>query len=298
MKLFLHIGMQKAGSKAIQRFFVNNEAAFTERGIDSPLSLRDRVWSKSFFMSYDDVFDEALRRESEKSENIFLSYEEAYTINSDTIKRMASHSSDVKVLFLARNPVSWTNSFLNQIIKSHRGDCGLVLNFNVKSPVFQKKLRIDSQLEKWADIVGKDAISVREYVPGCDAVQEFADWIDLDDAFMQSAVFSQENPNMAADMASIRIMIEVKKIVGNNIDERVMAMKVAHKELKSRWIDTREKSASFLLSDLQISQIKDEYGENYNNALREFGGHEPTGWPQSGRAASLCCSGGCLSRGV
>lgn len=114
-KIILHIGMEKAGSKAPQtaaRSSENEELCFPKSGRDSAF------WHRQVF--YDEAPD-ACREAIEEvppSKIGLISFERGYLCSDERIGDFGRSDSSLYGLLLVRDPLPWLHSFRNQAIKS------------------------------------------------------------------------------------------------------------------------------------------------------------------------------------
>jgi len=269
MKLYLHIGMQKAGSKAIQGFLTTNPDRLSRHGIDGAYDLKGGIWHQALFMAYDDAQDARMAALAQRAEAAVLSYEKAYCAESETISRLAAHASAIQILFVIRPPAPWLNSMKNQIAKAHRPRISDWEALSVKDGVLNEALRVAEHLNRWEQIVGRDAITVTQFTPRADIVAPFLHWLGLPaDAHPGPP---GTNPNPGLDARSIRIMLEVKRQLAEAPqDTHIRAVTLCHQELRDSWIDSRHSPPVRLVSEAEETYCKETLAPQYRAVLTRY----------------------------
>ncbi|MEM8663833.1 MAG: hypothetical protein AAGF49_06890, partial [Pseudomonadota bacterium] len=209
-KLYCHIGMQKAGSKAIQHFSATNAEQLFAQGFRYPRNLCKGVWHRDVFTNYSALIDERIGKHVRRPQSVVLSFERAYDAPDELIERLAKHADELHVLLVVREPVSWVNSWMNQIAKAHRSPYVNFEGFYPDAPNIAKLLDVDGHLSRWEAKTTADRIQVVEYDPKGDVVEPYLAWLGVDpDRNRFEPV--EGDPNKALDEASIRVFLEVKR---------------------------------------------------------------------------------------
>jgi len=122
--VFLHIGMSKAGSSAIQQSLVANASILNQSGICYPEA--GRRWGNAHYKVFHDLrkgrvkesLTEALA-EAESQKTIVLSCEGFWVIQDEEIEvlRLALAEYDVRVILYLRRPSDYVPSSYRQSIK-------------------------------------------------------------------------------------------------------------------------------------------------------------------------------------
>jgi hypothetical protein len=272
MDFFFHIGMQKAGSKAIQRYLVQNSETLNSRGLDCALDLRAGVWHEKIFTSYDDTTDERVSALANRSLGAVLSFERAYATPNRTIERLLSHGRSAKALFFCREPIAWANSLKNQVLKAHRTR---ISDWQALTPVSGRLavgLASETHLERWESFLGRSAIRAVAFNPQTDVIPVFADWLGIAAEATATEPAPQQSPNMALDAFGIRVMLEVKKLISDADDlTHVRVVKMCHDVLSVRMIDTRLKPAPLLLTHDEILACEARFRWGRTRILERYG---------------------------
>ncbi len=210
-KLYCHIGMQKAGSKAIQHFSVNNKDALKAVGITYARSTERGVWHRKLFTEYDDKMDDVVKTLMRRNEVVVLSFERAYLTPKLVIARLASLASEMNVLFVAREPVSWLNSWINQIAKAHRSTYEQFLSQTHDTGAVRDALSVDQQLARWEEFTERSRITVVDYGAHESVLEPYMDWLGIAPDVRATLTHGEDDPNKALDEQSLRVFLEVKR---------------------------------------------------------------------------------------
>lgn len=173
-KVFLHIGMSKAGSSAIQRTLTTNANTLSESGICYPEE--GRKWGNSHFEIYQDLQKGRLKQslypaleEAKYQRKIVLSCEGFWLIPDEKIKVLSQslEGYEASVIFYLRRPWDYAASSYRQSIRRdgeadtpheywHRGCPHPHLNYS-------------DQLKRWARSF---QLRVRAYEAVQDSIEE------------------------------------------------------------------------------------------------------------------------------
>tara|TARA_R110002049_G_scaffold10127_3_gene50467 strand:+ start:178516 stop:179466 length:951 start_codon:yes stop_codon:yes gene_type:complete len=285
---FLHIGMQKAGSKAIQRFLGQNSDFLKGRGLDCALDLRSGIWHEHIFTNYDGATDEKLNAMTYLSPAAVLSFERAYAAPNQTIEALLSHCRSAKVIFFCREPVAWANSMKNQVLKAHRTRLSDWQALTFESGRYTVGLESGAHLERWEQMLGRSAIRSVAFKPQINVVPVFADWLGVPAETLASDSAPLENPNRALDAYGIRVMLDVKRrIIDTDDATHVEAVKLCHAVLSDRMVDTRTQAAPLLLTPEEIEECHTKFGHGMNSVLKRYGGG--SGFTLEEQAPAMTC---------
>lgn len=152
--VFLHIGMSKAGSSAIQQSLVVNASTLSEAGICYPGA--GRRWGNAHYKLFHDLrkgqVEESLSEalgEAEFQKTVVLSCEGFWVIEDEEIE--ALHRSlaeyDVRVLLYLRRPSDYVPSSYRQSIR-RRGDTCTPEEYWRRGPPWPH-LNYSDQLKRW-----------------------------------------------------------------------------------------------------------------------------------------------------
>jgi hypothetical protein len=127
-RIFLHIGMSKAGSSAIQQALVSNADALAKSGICYPET--GRRWGNAHYKLLRDLRNGGLGetltgalQEARSKESVVLSCEGFWLIQDETLKDLhrAFEKYEVHIFFYLRRPSDYAASSYRQSIK-HDGE--------------------------------------------------------------------------------------------------------------------------------------------------------------------------------
>jgi len=269
-EIFCHVGMQKAGSKAIQHFSAQNHEALRERGIHYPREVNRGAWHRKLFLDYDAEMDAMVHRLSCTGERLVLSYEKAYVAPDAIIERLAAHGSALHVLVLVREPVSWVNSWINQVVKAHRSTYRHFANFSVDNQGISDVLSIDRHLARWEAFTPAERITAVEYDPGADVLGAYLDWLGIADGAGNGFDTTPGDPNRALDARSIRVVLEVKRrLAGADRSVSARAMRRVHQRLAR---EPAQSSEPFrLVDDATAERIVQRFQPAFDAVMARYG---------------------------
>lgn len=268
--------MQKAGSKAIQHFSVDNKEALGALGITYARGVDRGVWHRRLFTEYDDEMDDRIKAIMRRNDVVVLSFERAYLTPKLIIARLASLASELNVFFIVREPVSWLNSWINQIAKAHRATYRQFLDQTNNSDAVREALSIDMQLARWEEFTDRSRIRAVEYAAHDNVIHPFMDWLGIAPDARAAFDLSSDDPNRALDEASLRVFLEVKRQAGNvNRIALSRTMQRAH-DAVSEMRGARGEPFR-LVSDEMADRIVEAYQPAFDRVMDRYG--EPGATP-------------------
>lgn len=281
-----HIGMQKAGSKAIQHFSLANQDALSKHGVTYARLTEKGAWHRTLFKDYDDTIDDAVAGLCRDHGRVVFSFEKAYVVDDDVIRRFTGHGASCHVFFVVREPVSWVNSWMNQIVKAHTSSHRQFKRFAVGSDNIAAVLSVDQQLARWETVVGRDNITAIEYIPQVNVLDAYLEWLQIGDDARADFDFAPGDPNRALDERSIRVFINVKRRA-QKLDRTNLSrvMREAHARLTD--IAQADSTPFRLVDDEMAAQIVETYQPAFDAVMARYGrGNQPTHFDET-RAALL-----------
>ena len=275
-KLYCHIGMQKAGSKAIQHFSVDNKDALKGFGITYARNTERGVWHRKLFSEYDDRMDDIVKGLMARNDVVALSFERAYLTPKLVIARLASLASEMNVFFVVREPVSWLNSWINQIAKAHRSTYEQFLSQTRDAGAVRDALSVDRQLARWEEFTDRSRITAVEYSAHDNVLDPYMDWLGIPPEKRPDLTIGSDDPNRALDEQSLRVFLEVKRRSGH-VDRMAMSriMQRAHETLERS--DAPASEPFRLVDDQLASDIVATYQPAFDAVMARYGrGDTPT----------------------
>lgn len=230
MKLYLHIGMSKAGSSAIQRALFENRALLKERGICYPES--GIVWGDAHYRINEEIrrgSPEALRKALHECIGFnagVLSCEGFWLFNEeqlDLFKKELCHL-DVTVVLYLRYPESYLKSSYRQKIKQDYATC----SFDVHAHRISGYLDFSKLLTSWGE---KFKIRARTYeAVKHDLIADFVHTLGID----PSAFILPKKPiNATPSDGSLKLMRLTNKIFSKRIARRICSNLLKNQSLFS-----------------------------------------------------------------
>lgn len=226
--IFLHIGLHKTGSTAIQSAFnglKTRSTCYAELGFENhsiPIYTAFSgkhheygIWKRRG-LTYAEI--EKKRQEfllrlctvlrNEKHKNIIISGEDIGMIPASKLsslyKTLTTNTSDVKVLAYVRDPMSFITSALQEEIKNgYLGKVSALPNYRAK-------------LEKFRSEFGNSNTIIREYarhkLPNGDVVEDFASFVGV----QASRKALRENKSLSTE--AVRVIHQINQLVHVNND--------------------------------------------------------------------------------
>ena len=278
MDWVLHIGTQKTGSKAIQRYLVDGNLSTLERSVLFPESGREGLWHQPI---YDELLagnSKMLQMASQEGEAScadvgVISCEAMYLFTSSQIELLFRTLGRAKVVIFIRRQDQLVNSMYNQLIKAHRVNFEYIKNYESQLLNYNPDFDHMSTIERWGKVFGFDNIIPIIYDKNTNAVHEFLLNIEINNVSDAKSSLSS-NPNPALDASALTILRAVKQL--NDKDEDLPPLVgAAHQVLRYHFVDTYSQGDQYLLTLAQRSIIYEFYRES-NSAIndRYFSGRE------------------------
>ncbi len=186
-QLFIHIGMHKTGTTAIQTSLRINRKNLGASGVFAP----KRVWMKNDLPENRAHHDlaRALSRpglvggdgdriiseyysllDNTDKDIAILSSENFCILDSSAIEKLAKSlpPARTRIIVYIRDQIDWIESMLNQMIKRSG-----VADIDAAFQDLLKRIDYYSMLRSWEDAFGKDNITVKLYDDSLDVIEEF-----------------------------------------------------------------------------------------------------------------------------
>ncbi|PWV99012.1 hypothetical protein DFR52_104303 [Hoeflea marina] len=248
MTLLIHIGTTKTGSKGIQTFLQRNQQILLRYGCVWPTEGRDGNWHRPLVFDFDPAMIPVLAGQVAEASHAVISFENLYEAGDSLIEHLSRLSDAPTVLLFVRNPVDWVNSFLNQMVKSHRRSIRDIDGFAWNDAGLSNRFDVESHLRRWERVFGRQAIRVVPYSRQRSSVMPVIECLDLPEAALAELTFPAENMNKAADISSLRVLYRLKQQIGvDDMERLVRGVTLAHRHLAERWIDSRVAAVPMLL---------------------------------------------------
>tara|TARA_R110001583_G_scaffold39556_2_gene126519 strand:- start:9470 stop:10639 length:1170 start_codon:yes stop_codon:yes gene_type:complete len=159
-KVVIHIGTDKTGSTAIQRFIFDNKVALEEKGVSvvpSQYKHHGHVFDAvdaGFWNKITSIVDSISKS---NISNHLISFEGLYHISGENLKNFINHFSifDVVVIIYFRNRGDKIRSGFSQRLKIHKIDEGssflneVVKNEDYEKLAFDRSLDYDAIVQRW-----------------------------------------------------------------------------------------------------------------------------------------------------
>jgi hypothetical protein len=238
MDLIIHIGYQKTGSKALQRFFAHEPGRRADGALYYPVAGREAGWHKPIrdeLVAGGDAALHAAVAEAEASgcAHAVLSFEGFSTMPAAAVRAMRAVTGPARIVMFLRRQDDLVNSMLNQLVMAHRTSYEWIEEYESTLADYDPLLDYRALLQVWADSFGEDALVPLLYAKDEDAAVRFGRAVGIDVA---PAAPTATNPNPALDAESYRVLRELKR----GADDAALPALVdqAHARLRERFVDT------------------------------------------------------------
>lgn len=284
--LYLHIGMPKTGSSALQSFFARNKERLYEDGIWYPelnADLKREEKQKAFggnagfLLQYSvdledmskeqrQLFEDTCRKLQNSDKDILLSDERLFWRNTVVYKNLMAQGFDLKVIVYLRRQDLWYESNWNQAVKTKdvaEGCFSYILSH-------MRDLDYYKRIKQIAAVVGKDNMLVSSYESGRgteDIFTAFLNMLGIHGMENYQKDTYQVNPSLSANF------VEIKRII-NSIPNGYVFMESVKEILEGgkKYALTNEKTVrapSFLKREERLAIIE-KYHESNTMLAREF----------------------------
>lgn len=154
MKWLIHIGTQKTGSKAIQKFLVNEISRIKKNKVCYPKCGRENLWhlpiNQELTSGKANLLISAMEEAQQSGAKIgIISSESLYRLKEDKIKIIHSVLGAAKIVLFIRRQDQLVNSLHNQLIKAHRIDHEQITQFEAAMMRYNPHFDHWKTLQKW-----------------------------------------------------------------------------------------------------------------------------------------------------
>jgi hypothetical protein len=273
MQWIIHIGTQKTGSKAIQKYLLSNNIKKNNHKIIFPLSGRENLWHNPIFneiqFGKSQLLENAVHEaEAHSADFGIISSESLYTLNLNQIKLIFNTLGPSKIVLFIRRQDQLINSLYNQYIKAHKVNFEYIKNFEKSILKYNRKFDHMATVTRWAKIFGKENITPIIYNKKNCSIKLFFENIGIKNIFTKEKLKTL-NPNPALDIEGIKILRLVKQLNINDSDIPSL-VNSANLLLKNNFVDTYSLGDQYLLSLQQRKIIFNNYIDSNSELHRTF----------------------------
>jgi hypothetical protein len=262
MDWVIHIGYQKTGSKALQRFFAHEPERRPDTRLAYPLAGRDRLWHRPMhdllLLGDPALVRAAVAEVSAASHDLaVLSYEGFCTMPVQAIRMLRSEVGPARIVLFLRRQDDLANSMLNQVVMGHQTGWEWIEEFRTKIADYDAMLDYRVLLSNWAECFGEQNLVPLLYGKEEDVSVRFGKAVGLPVLPLDETA---GNPNPALDAEGIRLLCELKQGVP---DEELPALvQRSHERLADRMIDTFRQQGVGLIDPKTRATINSHYVES------------------------------------
>ena len=167
MRWFVHIGIQKTGSKAIQTW-LSNESDSSKPQLCYPRQGREGVWHEPIYRELLEGDASTLRAALSEAHATklglgVLSCESFFDLPSHCVEMIRRHLEFSTIILFIREQADALNSLLNQYAKAHRVTVEEVIMFERGIASYNPTFDYELIIRKWASVFGENSIRVLIY---------------------------------------------------------------------------------------------------------------------------------------
>jgi hypothetical protein len=270
----IHLGVQKTGSKALQRFVVGRQAALEAAGLYYPRTGRGGAQNSLHLPLFQALTSgqtdllASLNTEFQSSglAQALLSYEGFSLLPDEAIRALRTQLGEARIVLVMRRQDDWLSSWYNQLVKAHKVSITRIEAFERSMLDYNEECDYARTLTRWAEHFGPQALVPLVYERGISIVEQFFRVLNI---ALPEAVMTQasDNANPALNAAGMAMLREVKRIVGASpkLPEVVEAF---HRQRREYFVDTHLSGSLNILSAAQREQFLQRY-EMSNETVRQ-----------------------------
>jgi hypothetical protein len=259
MRWFIHIGIRKSGSKAIQRFLAE-ETLRPNAEVYFPVQGREGIWHQPLYFALleedGSLLDATLAAQSLQDQNVgVFSYERLHDLPSRSIRIIREKLGDAQVILFIRRQDQAINSLLNQFAKAHRTSFAQVMEFERTITHYNPSFDYQAILSRWADVFGAEAIVPIIYDKRTDALGQFCKAMGI--PFTQTDELLP-NPNPALSRSAYDAFLSAKAAVSDAAELPVLVNHL-HESFAAEMINTMSEEGPRLLDEGKCHEIMQNY---------------------------------------
>jgi hypothetical protein len=269
MQWFLHVGITKTGSKAIQHY-LDAEAARMPRSLCFPASgrhgVRHEPLAQQLQRGGSDLLQVA-RNEAERSgaERAILSCETLFQLPGPAIASLRDVIGPAAVVLYLRRQDQHADSWYNQLIKAHRIPFSFIVEHEKALTAYDPRLDYAATIRKWQQVFGEDAVHPVLYDKNRSSVPPLLRLMGLD--VPEEAQVGRPNPNPALSPDLASTLRGIKELVGDP-ETLVEVVRSFHRAHWAEFTDTATSENACLLDAATRRSILGRY-EASNEVVRE-----------------------------
>lgn len=270
MRWVIHIGTQKTGSKAIQKFLCSEPDRIRDVSYFIPTAGRTGIWHLPLYEELLDGKINLLRALVTEASSVrakfgIISFEALYELDATRIELLREHLGDAKIVLFIRRQDQLSNSFYNQLTMAHRIDYAYIQRYEASLLKYNPCFDHFETVKKWAKSFGSDNILVNAYDKKNNAISQFCTSLGFE-ANLEG--YDLTNPNLAIDAEGMMLIREVKR---NCPDPKFLPklIRTAHEFLAEHFVDTyNDSNEQYFLTMEERRKIYAHYAKS-NEKLKE-----------------------------
>lgn len=274
MKWVVHIGTEKTGSKAIQKFLLCHSADSLNPKLCFPKSGREGLWHEPIYEELIAGKNAMLKMAAEEAtkssaELNVISYEGLNVLSVPQIISIQKVIGPATIVLFIRRQDQFVNSYYNQLIKAHRVDIDYIEKFEESINDYNIDYDHMQTIRRWAEVFGEKNIIPIIYNKQISSVKQFLNHIGISEDF-NDCENGDNNPNPALNLEAMKILKYVKKINRHTQVQLPQLVNAAHKILRESFVDTYRIGDQYLLPFYQRNLIFSHYKESNEEVRRCF----------------------------
>jgi hypothetical protein len=272
MRSVLDLGVQKTGSKARQRFFMDHLHRVSDVRSCYPITGRHGSWHRPLYDSLArgdrSVLDALTREVTEQGDLanlIILSYEEMHKLDRAQIVWLKDALPSLTALLFLRRQDQVVNSLHNQFHKSHRVPLRELESFETGMLAYDAAHDHRATIERWSGVLGRESVVPILFTKSVSSVVSFFHHAGVG---VDLVGYEETYPNRAMDPVGLAILRWIKRLIVDE-EELPAIMTQAHRALASHLV-TGHDATDYTLTTEDRQRIMSHYEASNEWVRKEF----------------------------
>jgi len=268
MRWVIHIGIQKTGSKAIQKFLASSADQIAGSRVLFVPHGRVGTWHRPLFHALFEGdgsdLEAAVAEIDPRAWDIgIFSFEALHELLPNRIALIAENLGPAQIVLFIRHQVDAINSALNQYAKAHRISYDAAIQFERHLTRYNPDFDYQAIIGKWVEVFGRDMMTPVIYDKPADAVRLFCEAIGV---AVPETYRLAVNPNRALTRSAFDAFLSAKASV-SDAHELPSVVTRLRREFQDSMVDTFREPGPLLFDEPARRAILSLY-EASNEAVR------------------------------